>query len=814
MVRWMSAGLASMGQRYSLQMALAGLLLALVALTSCLGGSTNAKGHIAVQSVTLSPASNASLELGATQQFTATVKNNLGAVVTTYPILYQIQNCPLNTCQTAPLSISPAGRVCAGSWDPSFTICGPGVVGEALVTAVAGGVSSAPTTVYVHQHIDSIQVASIGTPQYDCFSEGQTWNYQATAYSNGSDITATVGQMNWNSSANGVASTNNTVSGLQLNQVQVTASTPGVTQLTASVSGSSSSPVAYTTCLVKSIMLSLASGTGSTLSVANGGSGTIQATVVDTLNNTLGPSTNLLTWGTSDPEIATVSSSGGVTAKQSSGGANIFAACVPSTCNIGVLPSLPIYSTGGTLPNGNPGYGTIAVDVTSAKIPTYVGWAATKDCYNLINCSSVLFPITPGNNPIGSSATLPRTPNSMMFTPAGDRIYIGSDQGLMYVPIAVPPKVTLISSASSPCNVTLCGTVLAISDDGNRVVISDTISSPNHVYIYSSATTIDLLIPGATAASFSPDETKIFILSNAGSMYVYSTMDALSSVPISASATGVTFAADGSFAYVAGAQPSSVSAFSTCSLPGVASTDFGDVGTNSNPLLIVPSANTQESQIDSEHSVITQNVIAVEQPSNPQQPTDVQVLTASFTRNTLKDNQFNCKYLQDGITENLILPSFYPSVANGFTAGPSSNLGEGNFTPLYMRVVNNGAQVVVVGQYIPAVLLFDVGSGTATQFPILDNGLPLAASASPDGTQIYVATCTGNPQPDDQGNLRCLTPPNGTPPGGEVHIVNLLAGGDVQQVPYSNFSTQNSMCNNLDPIKYPCTPDVIAVRPQ
>ena len=49
---------------------------------------------------------------------------------------------------------------------------------------------------------------------------------------------------------------------------------------------------------------------------------------------------------------------------------------------------------------------------------------------------------------------------------------------------APPPAVGLVSSASTPCNVSLCGKVLTISNDGKLVVVSDTVSTPSQVYIY------------------------------------------------------------------------------------------------------------------------------------------------------------------------------------------------------------------------------------------------------------------------------------------------------------------------------------------
>ncbi|MGB7331162.1 MAG: hypothetical protein WBD25_07240, partial [Terriglobales bacterium] len=194
------------------------------------------------------------------------------------------------------------------------------------------------------------------------------------------------------------------------------------------------------------------------------------------------------------------------------------------------------------LPNGTNGYGTISVDVTlssTGTASTYSAWAATTGCQNVVGCTSALFAVAPGTNPIGAIVSLPRTPNSMMFNHvSASRLYIGTDQGLMYVTVGgSSPSATLVSSASTPCNVTLCGKVLAISNDGNQVVVSDTITTPNQVYIYNGSSTataapVDLIIPGetVTAAAFSPDQLKLFLLTNTGNMYVYSTVDALTSV--------------------------------------------------------------------------------------------------------------------------------------------------------------------------------------------------------------------------------------------------------------------------------------------
>jgi len=318
-----------------------------------------------------------------------------------------------------------------------------------------------------------------------------------------------------------------------------------------------------------------------------------------------------------------------------------------------------------------------------------------------------------------------------------------------------------------------CGQVLAISPDGNRVVIADNVSQPNQVYIYDNAHPanglVDLLIGGATAAAFSPDEMKLFILTNSGTMYVYSSVDALASVPIAASATAVAFSADGSFAYVAGGTAgSSLSAFATCDLA-----NLGSVSGASVPLTISPLPNVQVTS-----SNATQNVLALVPPY-------LETFTATFNQNPLQSpTQLTCN----------------APTLSGFVAQPNLlNLGQGAFTPLYMGVAGNNDQVIVVAKNIPAVLVADLSAGTTTAFPLLNsNGTPESASASTDGSQIFVAAC------DVFQNGACVS--------GSVHIVNILQGGDIQDVSYTNSSTNNSMCNNL-PQTY-CFPNLIAVKPQ
>lgn len=764
-------------------------IVALAVLSGCAGSSTTNSEPGSVQNVTLTPPGTTSLEFGKTLNYNATARNSAGAIVFT-PIHF-IASCPEpNNCGT--VTIANNGQACAGTWDSlsSPNRCSPGVAGIANITAEAEGVSSTQATLYVHAHIENVEVTPVGTiqclkPPCTCFSQGTTWDYQATAFgANHVDITNSVGPINW-STSNGLVAAIHSLKELPNNQIQVTAGFPGITQLFASATGTTSAPLNYTTCLVKSIMLQVQGGSENSTSLTAGGTKTLIATAMDTLDVAI---TKLpLTWSTSNPEIATVSSSGVVTARQNAGAADISASCTPPACNIGVLPGLPLYSTGGTLQNGQTAFGSIVANVTQAKPPTATVWVATTDCADNFNCTSVMFPVTTATNPVGTPVGVFFTPNSMMFTPAGGRVYLGSDKGLMFADVGGSSvTVSTVSQATTPCNVAVCGKVLAISADSNRVVVSDTTTIPNQVYIFDAAhpaiPPVDLLIDGATAAAFSPDQMKLFIVIATGRLYAYSTVDALRLVPTPAAPTDLAFAADGSFAYVAGVPLNAASGLATCNLQSVGQ----PVALASNPLRIVPLPAIREDHIfpntPAERSIITQQLIALEPPV-------IQSLTAQFSRNVIADPQ-----------QSTCNPPFFETNApyEGFKAGPSFNLGQGDFTPLYMQVTGDGTEVIIVAKNIPAVLLFNINSGTTTAIPLANNADPLAASATQDGTQVFVSSCDGNP-----------TNPNTC---GSVHIVDTQLAGDIQQAVYTNVLTNDNMCNNL-PIKT-CLPDLLAVRPQ
>lgn len=343
------------------------IVLSCCALLAC-GGGAKAGPPLFAGKVSLTPSLNTSLVLGGTMLFTSTVQTASGTGLNT-PITF-------SSSDTSILNIAANGVACAGHWDATFSTCTPGATGVVQVTASALGSSSIPTFVFVHPPIDSITVTGVllnGVPiQEPCLSQSQSMTLEAHAYSQGVDVTATVGPFTWSQSNSNVAALSplvNKAYTFATNQVTATAAIPGITQIFASASGVTSnsfqqprlvasSPVLdfFATCAIQNIALEVGRvGSGQTsFSITNGsaaGSQTVVATITDIMGNSSLPNTtgNLilskipLTWLSTQPGAISVAS--GCTEScqltlSSPGSASISAACTPPTCNIG-FPFVP-----------------------------------------------------------------------------------------------------------------------------------------------------------------------------------------------------------------------------------------------------------------------------------------------------------------------------------------------------------------------------------------------------------------------------------------------------------------------------------------
>jgi hypothetical protein len=781
-----------MGRSFSVFWGSISLFLALI-LSACGGGtSTSVVSYPIAASVSLTPATYASLEVGSTLTFTAAAKNNKGSVVT-QPIAYLSSNTTVAT-------VANNGTACAGSWDSlsNPTLCTPGAVGSAVITASAQGVNSPPTTLFVHQHIDNITIsvvpATTNPPPFPCFSKGQTLNFQANAFSQGQNITASVGQFSWaagSASTAGATGTTGVVtltplpvtSTSPINQTIASAGTPGSTYLYASVSDVNSLPYIFFTCPVQSITLTAVSSTATATD--------IDATVVDTQGNSIVGVP--LTWSSSNPAAvkvtgSTTSTSYGATAATSqgtvAGDAAVSASCTPPTCNIDIFPSLPVY-------------GSNVVDITSvpstASTTTATIYATSKDCGTLSNCLTTLVPISAKGTSTGSgtvfsvgsaiplgetSAGVGITPNSFLFDPGGTAGFLGTDsssfgtEGLM---------VFTLSGSALAVYPSAPGKVLALSPSGGTAVVADTVDTPNLVYLFNTTahTTTILNITGATAAAFSPDGLKAFIVadnSSGSQLYVYSVLDALQTIPLSTSAPAndVTFLPSGNFAYIAGGGPSVVSTIATCDNPSAPV--VGTVATTGTPLAISALPNG--------------NVLALDPPG-------FDLLTPAVSGS-------GCAYSRPylGVTPaGTILGDLTTTTA---TPVPFYNLGLGDIQPTQLVVSADGSMAFVLandssGNPLSAILEFSINGLTTSGMALAGNAIPLQAALTPDGRYLIVGA-------REQSSSSSIP---GTP---SVHVVDLVLGGDIQQLTFQpNICVGPGFPVTLAPVT--CYPDLMAALP-
>lgn len=708
------------------------ILLLIASLGGCSGGNPiNTVTYPVPATITISPAPYASMEIGTNQTFFPSILSSTKTSITE-PVNYLSSN-------TAVLTVANNGLACAGSWDSlsSPTICTPGPVGVAQVTANALGVSSPATTVYVHQHIDKVVVTVLPIPNQppptnSCYSVGQTANYQAQAFSNGVDVTSTVGIFGWQTSVTNVASLNISDPALLPGQVQVTAKVPGLTPLFATIGNVNSLPIYFTTCLVQAITLAVTSATST--------SRIVTPTIFDTLGNQIAGVP--LTWSSSNPGSVSVSAAGGATGSTTGGGATIIASCTPPTCNSGILPSLPVYPENVVtlfLPS--------AGSTQSAPATVYV---SSTSCGTTDNCFSTVVPITAPANTVGNFINLPATPNSLVFNGQGSTAYIGTDSG-RFGTVGLALVNTSTNAASQLVSVP--GKVLAVSPDGSKVIISDTApqDGPNHVFVLDTATNTSptFQITGATAAAFSPDSLKAYIVAGSN-LYLYSKLDGLRTIPLSAPANDVAFLSEGAFAYVAGGAPSAVSVFRTC--------DGGSADTVTVPVV----------------------------------PTFIQSLPGAAKLLPLTSDTANTFHMLalappdiDIIGVNTTPSGCAPPLADEPVA--SFNLGQGNFVAKQLIISQNGSTAYIIASDVSSVLAFNIAGQTTSTIPLSGNAMPLSAALTPDATLLYVGANDGT-----------------------VHVVNTQAGGDIQQITFPEGMCKNSA--GL-PFGIPCNPDLIAVKP-
>ena len=754
-----------MRRRYSLGLFVLLSLFFSLGLVGCGGGSSS--GTLPTPaSVTITPNGNSvSVELGQTLQFTGTALNNVRQQVTIVPVTY-------NSTNPSVLTFVPngAGLACAGSWNATAQVCTGGSIGVTQVTALANGVSSPIVTVYVHDHVDTVQFKEFfpinpPPPPSPCVTSAlvpgvQNFrNYQARAFSNTVDITNSVGSFTFSQVSGTVVTLNtsepelNNNNGSQVTEVRATAGRPGITQIFASVGGVNSAPIPFETCLIQSIQLQVGSAsTNTTFSIAKGGAGVVVTPTVFDRDNpprelTVAQATPLLTWASLSPSNATVSTSGNVTSR-AVGGTSITASCLPPNCNVG--------STNGSPPTQQPVYPTNVitgtVTGTSSTGTVYVTSTCNTGSGVVQGCQPNLLPINTSTNVIGNRVTLPSAPNTFMFNPQGTKGLLGSTEGLMvFTPGSSASSSPIAQFNSAP------GVLLAISNDGNSAIVADNKHTPNQVFLVNITTNAvtPLLINGATAAAFSPDGYKIFITATdptqtpAYHLYVFATTLALQAIPLSAPVTGISFYANGAVAFLNGGAPNAVTVYNVCDLPN-----------NPDPIAATIPVPNQPTFFQA--ALDGQNAIGLDSPN-----VDI------FFPTTLTPPPA-------GLTCPFALSTPTPQIVN---------LGQANFTPLKMIVTPDSSKAYILAKDRGSVFVYNFGVNTVSAIALNNSPAPVSASLSSDGSQLYVGANDG-----------------------ALHALSTVASVDLQQItfPPNNGTNNNALCTN---VTGNCLPDLVAFVP-
>ncbi len=789
--------------------------------------------------INLTPSNNTSLELGSVLGFLASAQSASGTNIASTSFTY-------TSSDTSILTLAPNGVACAGHWDLNYTVCTPGNSGPVQVTASVLGATSVPTWVFVHPAIDTITVTGIllnGVPvQEPCLSQTQSMTIEAHAFSHGTDITSSVGPFTF--TANNPPVVNlipivNSAYNFQTNQTTAKALTPGITQIYASASnvtstsflqpqlhnaqGAASPPLDFfATCPIQTISLELGHvGSGQTSFVAaKGGSQTAYATLTDIMGNSSLPNTNggivlsavPLSWTASRPAVVAA----GATCLQSCalsiplpGSGSVSASCSPPTCNVG-FPLVPasissVLALDPTCAQFSDFFHALYPQFVNCKqlipVPVYADTAisgivtgstgaasllsTSTGCAPLAPsaCSTSIYSLSTAKAVTGGETPIPTSPNSMLFDLAGDKVYMGSDFGAQLI------NPSNFNTSNSPYTAlgTVTGRVLAISSNGSLALFSDTLHTPNQVYVVNTSNSSapaasPLNISSAAAAAFSPDGLKAFIAggTTGNSLYVYSSLQALAGpIPLSGPGDAIAFSPNGAFAFVAessaGANAANVTAFSNCT------NQIATDSTQAIPAVLPLPANPILMKV-----LPGFHVDGTDSSGNPI-PDGVHVLVLDTTG-------------LDVITSNITAPQPGTLCPQALTFDPVQRI-ELDQGPLCASSADcqsmnfftsaEGSQLYVASPSFASVLVYDLGTRAVTGIELLGNTTPVSADISADDGTILIAASDGM-----------------------LHEVSTALGGaDLVQLPFPNLPDfLNPFCTGA-PTQGPCTLNLVLAKP-
>jgi hypothetical protein len=658
------------------------LMASLVVSGVLLGCSGSGTGIGPVSQMVVSPPT-LSLNIGEVSQVTGTPEDARGNAVYSATVTYAV------TPVGGAVDVSTGGLVCAGKWDSDTNPvnCTPGSPGAATITAtttVSGQNFSATVPVTVHEHVDQVTLQPVPNPAPTCVSQGaaapaNTLQYQAKAYTKCTtsntglcEITQDFGAPTWTTDQPTVAELNLTTQPANQSDSEetVTAGNPGVAHIFATVSGVTSLPVPFSSCAAASISTHVSGSSSTSFTLSGPSTQQLQADVTDSQGV---PFTSItVSWNSSQPHVATAGA-GGVVSAVSPGTSGISSACTPPACNVGL----------------NPVYGNLVTATVSGTSLQSVYVTTTAPPASGSNNS--LIPIV--NNVAGTAIALPTgaTINSMVFNPLGTTAYLGSDQGLIVL--------AAVTNTVVPPVTTVTGKVLAISPDGNHVIVSDA-GNPTPgsrvVYVYNTAnSTLDatLNISNATAAEFSPDGYKAFIVGG-NTLYVWGLKVALQTVLL------------------------------------------GGTGNN---VSVLPSGHVALAAVQGAGD----EVVAV---CNNQTLSTISAASPAFVR-AIPNADGGVDVTTSGVDQfDVTVSGGCPPNYTNSAPSPYTFSGVASFTPFQLLMTPDSSRAIVISDH--GVLVYHVGAtataGSTSVVPLSGSATPTTGGVSLDSTTTYVGGSDGN----------------------------------------------------------------------
>ena len=795
--------------------------------------------------ITLSPGGTISVQLGSAFIFTASAQTSTNRTVAT--------TFTYASTDTSILNVSPTGVACAGTWDATYATCNPGGIGVVQVTASALGSTSVPTFVFVHPAIDNITVTGIlanGAPiQEPCLSQGQSMTVEAHAFSQGSDITASVGPFTWSANNSNVVTLTpivNLAYDFATNQATAAAATPGITQIFASASNVSSTsfqqpqlldqnnnpiPVVFDffeTCPIQNITLELGTAASGQTSfvTSKGTSETVIATVTDVMGNTSLPNTNggivlskiPLTWSASQPGVIAAGTScvqSCALTTPSAGAGAVTASCSPPTCNVGFPLAPAVLSSDLSSP---------CAKFMQSQFPTVPNLA----CQQFI-------PVPVYSSPPPSPQP-PPVPPPPPTTAAISGVVTGA------ISTATVLATSLGCASESPVNCTT--SIYSIATSKATAGVENPMPvSPNSLLFDLAGDKVyvgndfgaQLMNPanfGGTTSAFTPLGTvtgKILAVSPNGSLAAFSdTLHVPNQVYVVNATAGTTNSSIGTALNIYGA---STAAFSP---DGLKAFIFGfDSNGNTHlyiysflqslqvppqsPLPAGTTANSIAFSTNGAFAYVVEPMLGGVGPAvsvyNTCDNAPITDTTTGKSYIPLAASPIAFKALPDGIhfialeeggnidyisakitgipAATLTQPatSLCPMTV-GHTV-QTFNLGQGDIHPINFFVSADGTVLYIVASDRSSILEYSLSTNTVSGILLAGNATPVSADISVDGGTIAVAASDGL-----------------------LHQISTIAGGsDQAQIPFPNLPNfLNPFCT-INPPSGPCTLDFVGVKP-